>query len=233
MRKIQINLVRHGQTIFNHQDIVQGWGDSFLTPDGIQGVMNLGAFWQDIDKQFDAIYASDSGRTLQTARVLLDTMEVTRDIAPTPALREFNFGYFEGSDNNSVFQVVFERMGYTGTPAERSSEEMATYLDTIAVLDNEARGHLDNVYLAEDYQTYADRVVGGVEAIIADAKVNDKSSVLIVSHGLTIQTVITNLFEIANEDLPKSMGNASVSSFYVLPDGSLELIGFAEPLGQQ
>ena len=232
MSKIQINLVRHGETIFNHQATVQGWGDSFLTPNGIQGVEKLGTFWQNANKNFDAIYASDSGRTLQTSRVLLDAMGAEHTIAPTPSFREYNFGLFEGGEDADVFTKVFARMGYEGEPGERSYAHMVDYFNTIADIDQEARGHLDNVYISEPYNVFVQRILTGIDNVVKEARAKGNSTVLIVSHGITIQTIIKELFAELRDKLAPSMGNASVSSFYVLPDGSLEFIGFAEPLGQ-
>lgn len=234
MKKVKVHIVRHGQTIFNHQDIVQGWGDSFLTPDGIIGVQNLGRYWKNEGEVFDVAYASDSGRTLQTARVLLDAMEEENLVVqPMPDFREYNFGYFEGGTNPAAFRAIFEHMGFDPETTERTNEHFVDYLNAIAEMDAKKRGDMRNAYLSEPYELYAFRLMNGLETVIDEAFENDKKSILIVSHGLSIQTMYTELFLQDKVTTFKSMPNAGVTSFYAYEDGTCEEIHYAKALGEK
>ena len=64
-----IYLIRHGKTILNHTGRAQGWADGPLTPSGEDLVKRVGRGLADIS--FVAAYSSDSGRAIQTAKLIL------------------------------------------------------------------------------------------------------------------------------------------------------------------
>ena len=74
-------VVRHGQTLFNVMGKVQGWCDTPLTEEGVQGARALGRGLVDVD--FTAAYASDSGRAVQTLETLLEARSAERGEAPS------------------------------------------------------------------------------------------------------------------------------------------------------
>ena len=57
---ITFYLIRHGETEYNVQGIMQGWTDSPLTQNGVEPAKQLGIGLADIS--FVAAYTSDSGR---------------------------------------------------------------------------------------------------------------------------------------------------------------------------
>ena len=60
MAKTQLYIVRHGKTMFNTLQRVQGWCDTPLTAVGVHGIEGTGIGIQDID--FVEAVSSDSGR---------------------------------------------------------------------------------------------------------------------------------------------------------------------------
>lgn len=88
----EIYFIRHGQTLFNQQDKVQGWCDSPLTDKGIEVAKRLGKALKDY--QFDAVYASTSERAFDTANYVMGHRgpQVILD----KRIKEFNFGTLEG-----------------------------------------------------------------------------------------------------------------------------------------
>jgi len=91
--KTELYLVRHGQTLWNQQRRLQGQMDSALTQEGLKQAESLADRLN--GKKIDAIYASDLGRTMLTARIVsakLNGMQVYPDVR----LRERNFGIFHG-----------------------------------------------------------------------------------------------------------------------------------------
>src|SRR5699024_2049436 len=67
---VHFYMMRHGKTMLNMLDRVQGWSDAFLTPDGEETARAAGIGLK--DTAFTAAYSSDSGRAVQTARIILD-----------------------------------------------------------------------------------------------------------------------------------------------------------------
>lgn len=63
---IEIWLVRHGQTVENHEQIIQGQLDGKLSSEGIEQAEKVAEALKDI--AFDVIYSSDLGRATETTR---------------------------------------------------------------------------------------------------------------------------------------------------------------------
>ena len=94
-------IVRHGQTLLNSLDRAQGWSDSPLTEAGKQMAADIGKKLKRIE--FDAVYASDMLRAVQTAKLILETGGKSGvPIEKDERLREWCLGCME-SENNVVF----------------------------------------------------------------------------------------------------------------------------------
>ncbi|MDR2418030.1 MAG: phosphoglycerate mutase family protein, partial [Treponema sp.] len=73
---LTIYVVRHGQTIFNLMDRVQGISDGILTERGIVGAVNMGKGLRDVP--FNAVYSSDLKRAIETARLAMEQNRATK-----------------------------------------------------------------------------------------------------------------------------------------------------------
>lgn len=87
-----IYIVRHGQTEWNLLGKTQGHGNSDLTPKGIEQAELLADSM--IKYPIDYIYSSDLGRAYQTAEIIGNKLNI--EVEKTEALREMNFGTWEG-----------------------------------------------------------------------------------------------------------------------------------------
>ncbi|WP_300785065.1 histidine phosphatase family protein [uncultured Acetatifactor sp.] len=98
---VRFYIVRHGQTLLNSLDRAQGWADSPLTEAGRQMAADIGHKLKGIG--FDAVYASDMLRAVQTAELILEAngkegVPIKKDVR----LREWCLGSME-AENNAVF----------------------------------------------------------------------------------------------------------------------------------
>lgn len=89
---VRLYITRHGETVWNTQKRMQGHKDSPLTEKGIHQAEQLARKLADI--QLDAVYASSSGRTIQTARILAGDRKTP--VIPLDELREISLGEWEG-----------------------------------------------------------------------------------------------------------------------------------------
>jgi 2,3-bisphosphoglycerate-dependent phosphoglycerate mutase len=83
-------LVRHGQTTWNAEGRFQGHMDAPLSDLGVRQVKTLAE--RLARKHFDTIYSSDSGRAVQTAKMLFPDKDLLLD----KRLREMHQGTLEG-----------------------------------------------------------------------------------------------------------------------------------------
>ncbi|MCD7892383.1 MAG: phosphoglycerate mutase family protein [Erysipelotrichaceae bacterium] len=82
-------LMRHGQTLFNVLQKIQGWCDSPLTEDGIKQAKAAKELLKDID--FDHYYSSTSERSCDTLELITDKPYIR-----LKGLKERYFSVFEG-----------------------------------------------------------------------------------------------------------------------------------------
>ena len=67
---MKILLVRHGETDFNKNKLIQGHSDIVLNETGKEQAINAGRKITDFD--IDAVFSSPLKRALETARLMLD-----------------------------------------------------------------------------------------------------------------------------------------------------------------
>lgn len=89
--KKRLYLVRHGQTMFNRQQRIQGWCDSPLTDVGKKQAEFVKEWLDGHEERIDAAYCSTSERCSDTLEIIT-AMPYTR----SKALKEMSFGELEG-----------------------------------------------------------------------------------------------------------------------------------------
>ena len=180
MKTITAYFVRHGQTMLNHYNKVQGWIDSPLTDRGIADAKRAGEQLKGIN--FTAAYSSDSGRAIETARHILKANPNNLNIISYqyPEFREQCHGYFEGNDLNQMWQFVGEQVKLTS-----ESDVLGTYgLEKARDLIHQA----DLYGEAESNDMFWDRLSRGFDKLRDNSE--DGDTVLVVSHGMTIRSIV-------------------------------------------
>ncbi|MCX6745923.1 MAG: histidine phosphatase family protein [Candidatus Parcubacteria bacterium] len=102
-------LVRHGETEWNKNGIIQGQLDSPLTNEGIKQVQQIADELKDI--HFDVIFSSDLHRAKKSAEII--KLERQLAIQTSKALRERTFGHYEGTSGEKYrekFQQLIEKV---------------------------------------------------------------------------------------------------------------------------
>ncbi len=102
MKKVIFHYCRHGQTLFNQMERMQGFCDSPLTETGIQNAKDAHQILLDVPIKH--AYTSTSERCVDTAHIILEG----RDIPLTydKRLKELNFGSHEGLDISSNLEEI-------------------------------------------------------------------------------------------------------------------------------
>ena len=85
-------LVRHGETVDNVRQIMQGQTQGELTENGILQAREVAEDLKDVP--FDAVIASDLKRSIDTARIIAEPHQLK--VLTTPLLRERDWGGFTG-----------------------------------------------------------------------------------------------------------------------------------------
>lgn len=214
--EVVIYLARHGKTMLNTVDRSQGWIDAPLTPAGVEVAEQLGKGLSEV--KFDKVVTSDSGRAIETAELVLKNNgqeQLTKEMTKDKRLREYNFGTYEGLMNEEMLTAVAKEQGKTYEEYNEWMKEVGFYKGIIGFADVLSELDKKNVeegvnWPAEDSKTIVARLTAGLDDIVKDAEKEGANNVLVVSHGMSIITLLGELD--ANADLPDGgLKNASVS----------------------
>ena len=85
-------LVRHGETVDNANQIMQGQTQGELNENGVQQAREFSEQWK--NKEIDIVLASDLKRSIDTARIIAEPHQL--EVLTTPLLRERDWGSFTG-----------------------------------------------------------------------------------------------------------------------------------------
>lgn len=94
----KLYLTRHGETKWNVEGIIQGWGDSNLTDLGESQAIWLGERMNDLD--IDVIYSSPLGRAYNTAKLIRGNRDIK--INTHDGLKEMNLCAWEGLNQEEI-----------------------------------------------------------------------------------------------------------------------------------
>ena len=90
--KTILYLARHGETVDNANQIMQGQTQGELNENGISQAEEVSREWA--SRPLDAIIASDLKRSIDTARIIAEPHHL--EVITTPLLRERDWGSFTG-----------------------------------------------------------------------------------------------------------------------------------------
>jgi len=202
--KITIYVVRHGKTVMNTLDRVQGWCDSPLTDEGIEAARFLGYGFGDIT--FRTAYCSDLRRTRQTTQIILGAKgQDDIPVIELPGLREACFGSFEADFNHKMWRdaalylhfISLEEMFKAILEKKVSYKEV---LNTIKLLDT--------MGMAEDFAQVEARTQESLREIAENEIQYSGANILVVSHGMSILAMLLGLG--GYEIFEKPLSNADV-----------------------
>ncbi|MFV0557452.1 MAG: histidine phosphatase family protein [Enterococcus sp.] len=202
MSKTELFIVRHGKTMFNTMQRAQGWCDTPLTQAGREGIHQLALGMKDIE--FVSAFSSDSGRAIETARIILEQnpKRLTLPYATDPRLREWCWGSLEGGYDAEMWGVIPRVLNF------KTSDEM---FDTSITFEDIANAvyAADTANWAEPYQKIKERVYNGFEDIAHRVEKNGGGKSLVVCHGFTIAFLL-NLID-PKQPVRAGLDNGSVT----------------------
>ncbi|GAE85082.1 histidine phosphatase family protein [Bacteroides reticulotermitis] len=223
--EVVIYFARHGKTILNTMDRVQGWADTPLTPAGVEVAEYLGEGLQSENIQFKAAYSSDLGRARQTARIVLDNKgQANLPITEVAQLRETNFGSYEGDLNGKMWGDAALYLHYKSAQELFADMEQKPELLKSAIASFKA---LETLGIGEDYDQVKARGQKAIREIAAKEAANGGGNILIVGHGMSIGVFLSDIDSNGKKPSANHMGNAAVCKV-IYKDGKFSLESFGD-----
>ena len=210
--KVILYLMRHGKTILNKAERIQGWCDGVLTKEGIEVAINAGIGLSDV--KFKAAYSSDLGRAVKTAVIIIKENKASTNLQlkELEGLREVYFGKYEGELEKIMFSDILKFLNVISfKEAEEKYDFQKEYCNSCAILDETKE--------AEGYDTVIKRVMKSLEDICIENSDDNGGNVLIVVHGGIIRLIIDYLDKNFNV---RDMDNSSISKI-IYENGSFKV----------
>ena len=177
MAWMKVLLIRHGMTEGNRKRQYIGTTDEPVCPEGMQQLRLLKKQARDMDRDYKSqlVFISPMLRCRQTAEILFDKVPDDVRMIPVPALREMDFGVFEGR------------------AWKDDLEHDPQYLKW---LETECEGAVPG---GERRQEFADRCLAGFCQAMKEAKELGRrqriETVAFVVHGGTLMSILSGLSE--------------------------------------
>lgn len=182
----QVYLIRHGETMWNKERIVQGHLNSELSSEGKSQAKAVGEKLKDYD--FDVIYSSDLDRAIDTANCI--NKHHNQVIILDELLRERSLGVLEGKNWNTI---------------RKNHKEAADIYHSEDINSEIPGGGESKTQFANRVKTLMDKI-----AVQEEGK-----KVLIITHGWYIIYFINAVLGIPLEEKSKLhyVRNGSISKF--------------------
>lgn len=178
----EVYFVRHGETLFNQLNKVQGWCDSPLTVKGIDDLKRTA--WALSQVYFDNMFSSDLKRAIDTVHLMKDANVVSEigKIRKLPEFREVYFGTFEGDDIDQTWLEISKAAGIAPT------NDVQKIINSVGLEKfREATKKADPRHVAENQTELDKRMERGLKTLYGLTKPEER--VLLVSHGDFIKTL--------------------------------------------
>lgn len=194
---MNLYVIRHGETEWNKKGMLQGWKNSNLTNDGIKAAENLRDSFKEKGLIFDAVYTSTQQRAIDTAKIILEGQDI--EIIKMDDLKELGFGKWDGmllSDVHKEHEEAYNNYMYKPELYEPTSG-------------------------GESFEVFFKRVSRSLNDIID----RDEENVLIVTHGVTIKSIIAIAEKIDIEnfnEIPIYEGTAL--NMFEIKDGNIRYV---------
>ena len=199
---LKIYLLRHGQTVFNTKEIVQGWNDSPLTDQGIYQAKCTGYGLK--DTVFEKAYSGDAQRQIDTAKAFMSQNNHPIDVVADPHFREMCYGRYQGGTYYDMLYPLYKELD---KPYE-SYNGLYKYYDDVTIANKLMEK--DETGETEGIEKVWIRFNEGLETI---CKENKKGNILISTSSIAIATVICNLFPDVKQDGLVSNGSISIIAY--------------------
>lgn len=181
MTETKLYISRHGKTMFNTIGRIQGWADTPLTKNGEEGIRELGLGLKDAGLQFKLAVSSDLGRTVQTITIAQRELGILGQIPyyQDKRIREWCFGSFEGMYDVELFSGVLPRINGIVEADKMDFEQICNGVY-----------EADTANWAETWEQLSGRILDGFTSIAENLEKQGGGNALVVSHGMTIATLV-------------------------------------------
>ena len=179
--KLNIFLIRHGETFFNKFKRVQGWSDSPLTKKGLDQSRKIAEYFLVNGFKLEAVFSSDSGRAIETASTIVEELKIKIPHTKDRRLREWCFGSFEGQN----YDLFVKKLLNDSFDVYGKNREQLLYPEISEILTR-----MDTEKWTESWEDLRERIFQSIFEIAEKSSRKGGKNILIVGHSLSISTFL-------------------------------------------
>lgn len=200
---MKLVIVRHGESIWNKENLFTGWTDVALTDKGRAEARLGGKLLKEAGFEFDIAYTSVLKRAIHTLDLILDEMDQSWiQVVKDYRLNERHYGALQGLNKSETAkkygedQVLIWRRSFDVKPPvlEVSDKRAAQNLPAYRKFDK------DLLPLHESLKETIERVMPYFEGVIKE-KMLSGEKVLIVAHGNSIRAMVKSFENLSDTDI--------------------------------
>ncbi|MCK9446033.1 2,3-diphosphoglycerate-dependent phosphoglycerate mutase [bacterium] len=210
-------IIRHGESVWNKENIFTGWIDAPLSEEGINQAKKAGIILKEKGFTFDLAYTSVLQRAYNTLDLILEEMKITVPTERSWRLNERHYGGLQGMNKDEMRekfgeeQVAIWRRSYDVKPPIKEEKEFK-YPE---IKEGE-------VPLTESLKDTEERLLPyWKETIVPQIMTNKK--IVISAHGNSIRALIKNLEGLSGEEIVKIEIPVGIPLIYEL-DNNLKVL---------
>jgi len=206
-------IIRHGQSVWNKENIFTGWIDAPLSEEGINQAKLAGQILKEKGFSFDLGFTSVLQRAYNTLDLILEEMEITIPIEKSWRLNERHYGGLQGLNKDEMRekfgeeQVEIWRRSYDIKPPIKEEDRKFKYEE---IKEGE-------VPLTESLKDTEERLLPYWKETIVPQILSNKK-IIISAHGNSIRALIKNLENVSGEEIVKVEIPVGIPLVYELDD---------------
>jgi len=200
---LKLVLVRHGESLWNKENLFTGWTDVDLSEKGVEEAKTAGIILKEKGYDFDCCYTSYLKRAIHTLNNILLSMD--REWLPVTKswkLNERHYGALQGLNKSETAlkygedQVKVWRRSYDVCPPALKEDDERAPINQ-AIYRNEDKTLMP---LTESLEITVKRVVPFFNEVIKEDMKKGKR-VLVVAHGNSLRSLVKYLDNMSDEEI--------------------------------
>jgi 2,3-bisphosphoglycerate-dependent phosphoglycerate mutase len=216
----QLVLIRHGESVWNKENLFTGWADVDLSDNGHIEAANGGKELKKEGFTFDICFTSYLKRAIHTANHVLEELDLEWiPVIKSYKLNERHYGALQGLNKSETAekygedQVKIWRRSFDVTPSALEEDDDRNPANQVQYAGVDKA----DLPLTESLKITIDRVVPYYqEVILPEIKAGKK--VIIAAHGNSLRALVKYLDNISDEDILNLNIPTAVPLVYELDD---------------
>ena len=199
---MKLVLVRHGESIWNKENIFKGWVDIGLSENGVEEAKRAGKVLKEKNYKFNICYTSILKRAIDTMDYIFDEMNINPKIYKDYRLNERHYGALQGLNKKEMADKVGEeqvkrwRRSLKERPPALNIEDQNHQINN--PLFKDIPKHL--LPTTESLEDTMKRVIECYQQEIMP-KLELNKRIIIVAHGNSLRALVAYLEKLDEEEI--------------------------------